>query len=352
MKLHLKLRHFEDKINDLFFIGGGKDMNLNEWLNDEIPNIVISLEQINKQNLFYDKTIGSAGKESIYKILHHFRSALFPGVYDKYPVDESKVNMFISYKLRLSALELRGLIEGVIGNDYEAIIESDTNIADKADKIVMNLINSFPQIRKTIQTDIEAAYFGDPAAVTPEEILLSYPSIEAVSIYRIAHELYKIGLPIIPRIMSEYAHQLTGIDIHPGAQIGDNFFIDHGTGVVIGETCTIGSNVKIYQGVTLGAKSFSLDGVGNPVKGIKRHPDIEDNVVIYAGATVLGGNTVIGKNSIIGGNVWLTESVPPNSKVYNVQPSPIIKNSRTKLKKDLTAQNASYLGRTFKADGK
>ncbi|WP_249593856.1 serine O-acetyltransferase EpsC [Peribacillus frigoritolerans] len=307
-------------------------MNLNEWLNEEIPNVVLSLEQINKQNLFNDRTIGFAGKESIYKILHHFRSALFPGVHDKYPIEESKVNIYIGNNLCASALELRELIERVIVNNYESISEADTsnaNYKDRADEIVKNLINSFPQIRKTIQTDIEAAYFGDPAAVTPEEILLSYPSIEAVSIYRIAHELYKTGLPIIPRIMSEYAHQLTGIDIHPGAKIGDNFFIDHGTGVVIGETCTIGSNVKIYQGVTLGAKSFTLDGIGNPVKGIKRHPDIEDNVVIYAGATVLGGNTVIGHNSIIGGNVWLTESVPPNSKVYNVQPSPIIKNSGT-----------------------
>ncbi|MCU6599003.1 serine acetyltransferase [Peribacillus frigoritolerans] len=303
-------------------------MDLNEWLNDEIPNIVLSLEQINNRNLFYDRIIGSAGKESIYKILHHFRSALFPGVYDKYPVDESKVNIFIGNKLRATALELRELIEGVIVNDYEAIRESDASKAvckDRADEIVMNLINSLPQIRKTIQTDIEAAYFGDPAAVTPEEILLTYPSIEAVSIYRIAHELYKIGLPIIPRIMSEYAHQITGIDIHPGAKIGDNFFIDHGTGVVIGETCTIGNNVKLYQGVTLGAKNFSLDRQGNPIKGIKRHPDIEDNVVIYAGATVLGGNTVIGQNSIIGGNVWLTESVPPNSKVYNIQPSPLLR---------------------------
>ncbi|HEX3048085.1 MAG TPA: serine O-acetyltransferase EpsC, partial [Bacillota bacterium] len=181
------------------------------------------------------------------------------------------------------------------------------------------------QIRECLQMDIQAAYDGDPAALTTEEILLAYPSIEVMSIHRIAHELYTLQVPIIPRIMSEYAHQMTGIDIHPGAKIGEYFFIDHGTGVVIGETCTIGKKVKIYQGVTLGAKSFSLDAQGNPIKGVKRHPNIEDNVVIYAGATILGGDTVIGHDSIIGGNVWLTQSVPPFSKVYNAQPAPVIK---------------------------
>ena len=198
------------------------------------------------------------------------------------------------------------------------------NNQEKATEIVMGLINKFPEIRRKLQTDIEAAYNGDPATTSKEEILLSYPSIQAISIHRIAHELYRAGVPIIPRIMSEYSHGLTGIDIHPGASIGEYFFIDHGTGVVIGETCTIGKHVQIYQGVTLGAKNFPLDEHGNPIKGIKRHPDIEDHVVIYAGATILGGKTKIGAHSVIGGNIWLTQSVPPNSKVYNAQPSPII----------------------------
>ena len=144
-----------------------------------------------------------------------------------------------------------------------------------------------------------------------------YPSFEAVSIFRLAHSLHVLGVPLIPRMMTEYAHQKTGIDIHPGATVGESFFIDHGTGVVIGETCTIGREVKLYQGVTLGAKSFEMDENGNPVKGIKRHPDIGDRVVIYAGATILGGNTRIGDDSVIGGNVWLTHSVPAGSKVYN-----------------------------------
>ena len=155
---------------------------------------------------------------------------------------------------------------------------------------------------------------------------MSYPSLEAISVFRIANLISSFGVPIIPRIMTEYAHKVTGIDIHPGATIGKSFFIDHGTGVVIGETCTIGDGVKLYQGVTLGAKSFPLDEDGNPIKGIKRHPNLEDNVVVYAGATILGGDTVIGHDSIIGGNVWLTHSVPPHSTVFNVQPSPMIKN--------------------------
>lgn len=306
-------------------------MKLNEWLNNEIPNIAKSLEDINKKYFFIEKTIGFAGKETIYKILHNFRSALFPGVYDKYPIDETRVNIIIGNKLRTSALDLRDLIEKVLINKNSVKDNSDTINTDckvEASEIVIRLINNFPEIRKKIQTDIQASYNGDPAAVSTEEILLSYPSIEAISIHRIAHELYKLSVPIIPRIMSEYAHQLTGIDIHPGASIGESFFIDHGTGVVIGETCTIGKNVKIYQGVTLGAKSFPLDEQGNPIKGIKRHPDIEDNVVIYAGATILGGDTKIGHNSMIGGNIWLTQSVPPYSKVYNSQPSPKINTSK------------------------
>jgi serine O-acetyltransferase len=164
---------------------------------------------------------------------------------------------------------------------------------------------------------VRAAYEGDPAAQSIEEIMIAYPAYEAISIYRLAHILYLHKVPLIPRIMTEYAHQKTGIDIHPGATIGTHFFIDHGTGVVIGETCRIGDHVKIYQGVTLGAKSFELDEKGNPIKGIKRHPDIGNHVVIYAGATVLGGNTVVGDNCVIGGNVWLVHSLKPGEKIYN-----------------------------------
>jgi len=303
-------------------------MKLNEWLNSEIPGIAQSLEEINRSNFFIEKTIGFAGKEYIYSVLHHLRSALFPGVFDKHPIDEAKVNIMIGNNLRMAALILRDLVVKILVNKADCKDESmqiNEECKEQADEVVIQLLNQFPNIRTALQKDIQAAFDGDPAAISTEEILLSYPSNEALSIYRIAHELYCMGVPIIPRIMSEYAHQLTGIDIHPGATIGEYFFIDHGTGVVIGETCTIGKNVKLYQGVTLGAKSFSLDEHGNPIKGVKRHPDIGDNVVIYAGATILGGDTAIGHDSIIGGNVWLTHSVPPYSKVYNAQPSPVIK---------------------------
>ncbi|MBM3242354.1 serine acetyltransferase [Candidatus Poribacteria bacterium] len=192
---------------------------------------------------------------------------------------------------------------------------SPNEIELETEFIVNTVLEKLPIIRGALKQDVLAAYNGDPAAKSYAEIILSYPGLRAIAIYRIAHEFYKFNVPLIPRMMTEYAHSETGIDIHPGAQICEGFFIDHGTGVVIGETCRIGNRVKLYQGVTLGAKSFPLDADGNPIKGIKRHPDIEDDVIIYAGATILGGDTVIGKGSVIGGNVWVTESIPPYSVV-------------------------------------
>jgi serine O-acetyltransferase len=303
-------------------------MELNQWLNLQIPSIAYSLENINRKHFFTEKTIGFAGKEKVKSILHHLRSSLFPGVYDSDPIDEARVNILIGNNIRLAALELSDLIEKSLVNKCQ--LDQDnypdcTKCRDCSNEITIAFVNRLPEVREKLQTDIEAAFIGDPAARTSEEILLSYPSINALSIHRIAHVLYELNVPVIPRIMAEYAHEMTGIDIHPGAGIGDHFFIDHGTGVVVGETCTIGNHVKIYQGVTLGAKSFALDEQGNPVKGVKRHPDIKDNVVIYAGATILGGDTVIGHDSVIGGNVWLTHTVPPFSRVYNAQPSPIIR---------------------------
>ncbi|MBP5791707.1 MAG: serine acetyltransferase [Kiritimatiellae bacterium] len=182
-----------------------------------------------------------------------------------------------------------------------------------------------PEIRRLVDTDIQAAYDGDPAASSRMEVVMAYPGLYAVTIHRLAHELYKLKVPILPRVMSELAHSKTGIDIHPGATIGERFFIDHGTGVVIGETCVIGNNVRLYQGVTLGGLSFDKDSSGALVKGLKRHPNIEDNVVIYANATILGGGTTVGHDSEIGGNVWLKESVPPYSRVYNSPPAPVIR---------------------------
>ena len=183
-----------------------------------------------------------------------------------------------------------------------------------------------PEVRRLLETDIAAAYEGDPAATSRMEVVMAYPGLYAVTVHRLAHELYVLKVPIIPRIMSEHAHSKTGIDIHPGATIGEHFFIDHGTGVVIGETTVIGRNVKLYQGVTLGALSFPKDEkTGMLMKGHKRHPNVEDNVVIYAGATILGGDTTIGHDSEIGGNVWLMSSIPPHSRVYNKPPAPEIR---------------------------
>jgi serine O-acetyltransferase len=174
-------------------------------------------------------------------------------------------------------------------------------------------LSQFPALRKLIQTDVTAAYKGDPAARSVEEIIVAYPCVLVISLQRLAHVLYHLGVPLLPRLLTEYAHERTGCDIHPGARLGDHFFIDHATGVVIGETATVGSHVKLYQGVTLGAKSFATDPEGNPVKGVKRHPDIGDHVTIYAHATILGGDTSIGAHSIIGSNVWLMKSIPAES---------------------------------------
>lgn len=194
-----------------------------------------------------------------------------------------------------------------------------------AKEIVDEFVAALPEVRRLVDTDVQAAYDGDPAATSRMEVVMAYPGLYAVTIHRLAHVLYKLKVPIIPRVMSELAHSKTGIDIHPGATIGERFFIDHGTGVVIGETTIIGRNVRLYQGVTLGGLSFDKDSNGALVKGLKRHPNIEDNVVIYANATILGGETTIGHDSEIGGNVWIKESVPPYSRVYNKPPAPVIK---------------------------
>ncbi len=186
-----------------------------------------------------------------------------------------------------------------------------------AEGMTQEFLNRLPKIMRILNTDIQAIYEGDPAAKSMAEVILCYPGFYAISIYRIAHELYSIGVPYIPRIMTEYAHEKTGIDINPGATIGEYFCIDHGTGIVIGETATIGHHVKLYQGVTIGAKSFEKDENGNPVKGGKRHPDIGNHVVVYANATILGGNTVIGDHCTVGGNVWLLESLPPYSTIVH-----------------------------------
>ncbi len=199
-------------------------------------------------------------------------------------------------------------------------LDCETDYEAKAQAIAVHFLEQIPELRRVLALDVQAAYDGDPAAKSLEEIIFSYPGLEAVTVHRLAHLLYEYEVPLIPRMMAEWAHSQTGIDIHPGARIGHHFFIDHGTGVVIGETTEIGEHVKIYQGVTLGALSFAMDADGNLVRGTKRHPTIEDRVVIYANATVLGGHTVIGHDSVIGASVWVTQSVAPHTTVVLEKP--------------------------------
>ncbi len=245
-------------------------------------------------------------KENVYTLLDSARTVLYPGLFG---AEEDLVALSEESKDRVFML-LEELLPQVLEKSDERV----------PGEIAEEFLKSLPKVREMLETDLVAAYEGDPAAKSTEEIMLAYPAFEAISIYRIAHVFYVLQVPIIPRMMTEYAHRETGIDIHPGATIGKYFFIDHGTGVVIGETTTIGEHVKLYQGVTLGAKSFAVNADGSLVKGIKRHPDVGNNVVIYAGATILGGNTVIGDNCVIGGNVWLTHSVSVGSRVLGPKP--------------------------------
>jgi len=253
-------------------------------------------------------------RDKIIETLDLLTELLFPGYTGRRTVTKSNISFVIIDILYHVYTELSEQIERAY--KYRCRMEKcDTGDCTRmAEEATQHLLSRLPQIREMLKGDVGAAYDGDPAAKSYEEIVISYPCIIAIAVYRIAHELYLRQVPLIPRIMTEYAHAKTGIDIHPGAAIGRNFFIDHGTGVVIGETTIIGDNVKIYQGATLGALSFPKDERGNIIKGGKRHPTIEDNVTIYAEATILG-NVVIGKNSVIGGNVWIKDSVPPDVTV-------------------------------------
>jgi serine O-acetyltransferase len=274
-------------------------------------------------------------RQAILKIVRDYEWLIFPGYTDEQPVDGREARFVISetlnrlarsltteigkslcYKHRVTRNSFCGFPlppESAGGlEDFSGNIHGYTACMVDAENLAKEILVGLPLLRQRIHLDVEAAFLGDPAAKSTEEVILSYPGLEALIVHRFAHELWIRGIPLLPRIMSEYIHGKTGIDIHPGAVIGNGFFIDHGTGVVVGETTVIGSRVKIYQGVTLGALSVKKE-----LSDSKRHPTIEDDVTIYAGATILGGETVIGKGSTIGGNVWLIRSVPPYSKVYN-----------------------------------
>lgn len=261
--------------------------------------------------------------KNLARIIDLVREILFPGYFGNTTIRTSTTMHYIGVYID----ELYELLNGEVlaGMCFECDDESENKIAkhtDRAKQVSLEFIEFLPEIRRQLGTDVEATFVNDPAARNVGEVIFSYPGIRAILNYRVAHKLLHLDVPLIPRFISEMAHSETGIDIHPRAQIGESFTIDHGTGVVIGSTAILGNNVKIYQGVTLGAKSFPLDDEGNPIKGIPRHPIVEDNVVIYAGATILGRVT-IGKSSVIGGNVWVTNNLPPYSRVVQKRPKDI-----------------------------
>lgn len=291
----------------------------------KIDKIAVELgNNYKKQNVF---TISTGRKlpdrDIIISLVEELRSVTFPGFFGK------ERNLYVT-KESFADSKLSGIYEKLSSQIKIALLHGNTeqsyeDIKQKAEEIGLAFIESIPKIQEKLLKDVEAGFDGDPAAKSKEEIIFSYPGLFAIFVYRYANALYKANVPFIPRIMTEYAHSQTGIDINPGAEIGEYFFIDHGTGIVIGETTVIGNHVKIYQGVTLGALST---WEGQKLAGKKRHPTIEDNVVIYANTTVLGGKTVVGKNSVIAGNTFITNSVSPNTKVATTIPELEVKNTR------------------------
>jgi serine O-acetyltransferase len=261
---------------------------------------------------------GLPSRDAVAGVIDDLRAVLFPSHFGGADLADSERRRYVAARLGRAERALAEQVRRGLSFTCDHLERTDADHCDacddRADEITGALVGRLPAIRATLQADIEAAFAGDPAATFIDETLLCYPGITAITFHRVAHPLHVMGVPLIPRIISELGHRETGIDIHPGARIGPSFFIDHGTGVVVGETCTIGRGVRLYQGVTLGARGFPSDDRGLPVKGIARHPTIGDDVVIYAGATILGCIT-IGKGATIGGNVWLTHSVPPGTRV-------------------------------------
>ena len=252
--------------------------------------------------------------KSVMEIIEHLKEVLFPGYFTRDKIDPANLKYYMGQTVSVLFDQISEQISLSIRHDCFRYDKPCSECRDRGHEAALALLEDIPAIRRMLATDVQAAYEGDPAAKSTDEIIFSYPGIFALTVYRVAHRLYEMEIPLLPRIMTEYAHRQTGIDIHPGARIGESFCIDHGTGVVIGETTEIGKHVRIYQGVTLGALSLPK-GAGDKFRGKKRHPTIQDDVIIYSGATILGGDTVIGARSVIGGNVWITESVPPDTKV-------------------------------------
>ncbi len=284
---------------------------------NELPQIIAELvESCQDLNTFHHlNLVGLPSRGIVIEIVERLKKVLFPGYFGEHEVDSCNVAYQIGIEINTLFEMLSKQITLSIRHECRRHQMVCTHCFDQGQKEALIFLKKLKDLRRILAEDVRAGYQGDPAAKSFDEIIFGYPSILAISTYRLAHELHLQGIPLIPRMIAEYAHSVTGIDIHPGAVIGRHFFIDHGTGVVIGETSVIGDYVRIYQGVTLGALSLPMEEKGDQLRRMKRHPTIEDHVTIYAGATILGGETVIGAGSVIGGNVWLTRSVPPDTTV-------------------------------------
>ena len=282
---------------------------MQETVTPLIKRLLVSYQEIGGINNIDGSNLPS--KRAISQICEDLLQILFPGFHDEEPIATERISQITSERIL-------SIVERLRVEAFKSLRLNEPECPSRrAEQIVLHLIRELERVRELLQTDVEAAYEGDPATNSYDEIIVSYPCVEAIAIQRLAHILYRDQLPLVPRIMTEWAHGRTGIDIHPGAEIDSHFFIDHGTGVVIGETCRIGSHVKLYHGVTLGARSFQRDDEGRIKKGGKRHPDVGDWVTIYPNATILGGETVIGSGTTIGANVFLMESIAPDSLVRN-----------------------------------
>jgi serine O-acetyltransferase len=298
------------------------DIRLKEGLPEITETLVATYTECKHINHLGHKPLPS--REAIVDILADLMDILYPGYVRRQNLHLGNVEYHVGDLVDGLHDKLTQQIGRALRHDYDGD-PTQVDFEALAQQKAIELLKRLADLRTILEQDVEAAYVGDPAAKSFHEIIFCYPGLEAVTIYRVAHELLLLGVPLIPRMMTEHAHSKTGIDIHPGARIGRSFFIDHGTGVVIGETCDIGAHVKLYQGVTLGALSFPRDEAGNIIRGMKRHPTLEDDVVVYANATILGGDTVIGHHAVIGSSVWLTHGVEPYTVVSMEKPSLRIK---------------------------
>lgn len=306
------------------------DIETAQEIREDLPEIVEQIVQTCTDKDYFShlgpETIPS--RDTVIDVIQRFVRILYPGYFIDTYLDEVNIEYYLGQEVTELFELLARQITLAIQHDCLRYNQPCSQCLERGHRSAVRLIQEIPRLRVLLANDVRATYDGDPAAKTYDEVIFCYPGLFAMTVYRVAHKLFTQEIPLIPRIMTEYAHMLTGIDIHPGANIDESFFIDHGTGVVIGETTEIGKRVRIYQGVTLGALSLQKNEV-EELRNKKRHPTIEDDVIIYAGATILGGSTVIGARSIVGGNIWITESIPPDTEVFLSKPELVFRKLHT-----------------------